>query len=337
MLLRTPRRFLAANVGSNNIAMKQAESILAKFEYQEKILVQNRLTIADLFKPNQRCGIYVLHFSNDEYYIGQAVDFVRRYSQHCKNHSDIEYVSFKTFKPHELNDFEKQFVREFERNEIKLRNILLTSVVNGDTDLDLIINTENQNKWLEDNSFQNFEGKRFNNEKVRLQYNKNYLEISSSPIYQRIENVLREYIKIGIPFPKQTEYSFWCVTIPNYAKKNKLIRININKQEVFSFRISEEENIITFHHAISPLVDNFGLNLKELVKTLNFFFLDYTYEPGGQDQIGIGIELEDFEKYIGLEFVKESIRMFNLRLMRKGPNFYNHYHCFALTDKILEE
>ena len=33
---------------------------------------QGRASIADLFPPGQRCGLYILHFANGEIYAGQA-------------------------------------------------------------------------------------------------------------------------------------------------------------------------------------------------------------------------------------------------------------------------
>jgi hypothetical protein len=52
--------------------------------------VYGRASIAYLFKPQKRCGIYVLGFSNSEFYVGQALDVTRRYAQHRKTYSDIE-------------------------------------------------------------------------------------------------------------------------------------------------------------------------------------------------------------------------------------------------------
>ena len=57
--------------------------------------IRGRASIADLFPQGQRCGIYVLHFSDGEYYVGQSADIIRRYTQHSKIHADIEKISFK--------------------------------------------------------------------------------------------------------------------------------------------------------------------------------------------------------------------------------------------------
>ena len=69
------------------------ENKFSSFEYIEK-----RLTVADLFKPNKRCGIYVLRFCDKSYYVGQAIDVTRRYVQHIKNHTDIKiFYNIKLF------------------------------------------------------------------------------------------------------------------------------------------------------------------------------------------------------------------------------------------------
>ena len=52
-------------------------------------LVAGRASIADLFRPSKRCGLYILHFDNGEFYAGQAIDVTRGYVQHRKVHSDI--------------------------------------------------------------------------------------------------------------------------------------------------------------------------------------------------------------------------------------------------------
>jgi hypothetical protein len=41
-----------------------------------------------------RCGIYVLSFSNGEYYVGRTVNFMNRFQAHRRNHGDITEVFF---------------------------------------------------------------------------------------------------------------------------------------------------------------------------------------------------------------------------------------------------
>ncbi|MGH7861619.1 MAG: hypothetical protein ACREOS_05195, partial [Candidatus Dormibacteraceae bacterium] len=106
--------------------------------------------MADLFQRSQRCGIYVLSFSNGEAYAGQAVDVTRRYVQHCKVHGDIEAMTFKAVRQDNLNQEERAVIRKLESDGIKLRNVVFVSVPSGPSDFDLIMSIEDQSRWLTD-------------------------------------------------------------------------------------------------------------------------------------------------------------------------------------------
>ena len=110
--------------------------------------VQGRASIADLFKRDNRCGIYILHFSNGEYYAGQARDVTRRYIQHRKNHQDIKKLSFRRVNEKRLNKIEQDVIYNLEENGYLLRNITFTSIPHGESDFDLIMPTKEQDAWL---------------------------------------------------------------------------------------------------------------------------------------------------------------------------------------------
>ena len=67
------------------------------FEYY--FFVRARVSIKDLFAEMSPCGIYILHFLNGEYYVGQAINVVARYLNHRKKHLDIDYISFREVSP----------------------------------------------------------------------------------------------------------------------------------------------------------------------------------------------------------------------------------------------
>ena len=118
------------------------------YDFPEFVWVYCRPTVADMFKPDQRCGIYILRFRDNQFYVGQAVDVIRRFVQHSKVHDDIQEISFKIFNEKDLNRIEQELVKSLEKKEVKLRNINLTSIPKGDTDLDLLIPYEQQQFWL---------------------------------------------------------------------------------------------------------------------------------------------------------------------------------------------
>src|SRR5688572_26199658 len=110
--------------------MNTANDLLTELGFAKPLFAQGRYSVADLFRK-KRCGIYVLHFANDMFYVGQAVDVVRRYSQHRHNHSDIHRISFKRVSKKNLDFEERSIVHRMETNGFRLRNIQLVSFSYG--------------------------------------------------------------------------------------------------------------------------------------------------------------------------------------------------------------
>lgn len=130
------------------------------FKFDEMLDVKGRLSITDLFpKSKARCGIYLLNFSDNTFYIGQAIDVVKRFSQHRKNHDNIIRFWFQGIKKQKLNETEIRLIYEAEISGLLLTNKTFVSNIIGETDLDQIISIEEQNEWVEkdvDNSCNEF-------------------------------------------------------------------------------------------------------------------------------------------------------------------------------------
>jgi len=81
------------------------------FLFNQHLDVKGRLSISDLFpKSKSRCGIYLLNFSDGTFYIGQAIDSVRRFSQHRKNYSNIEKFWFQPIDKNKLDETEQRLI-----------------------------------------------------------------------------------------------------------------------------------------------------------------------------------------------------------------------------------
>ncbi len=119
---------------------------LSDLGFKKTFDVEGRAPIADLFKPSQRCGIYILHTSNGEHYAGQAIDVTRRYVQHCKNHNDIVKISFKRVSQKKLNQEEQKVIHTLEHEGLLLRNIAYASIPYGESDFDLVMPIKEQEK-----------------------------------------------------------------------------------------------------------------------------------------------------------------------------------------------
>ena len=126
--------------GKNN---KSNEHLIARLGFPSLHNVSGRHSIAELIgKSKNRCGIYLLHFDSGTYYIGQAVDVVRRFGQHRKMHLDIIGFSFLPASKATLDEQERLLIQTAEINGLPLTNRIHISTVIGKTDLDSVLNEE---------------------------------------------------------------------------------------------------------------------------------------------------------------------------------------------------
>ena len=115
-------------------------------------------------------------------------------------------------------------------------------------------------------------------------------------------------------------------------------RININWQEVLTLSRGADGTIWTsLHFAQSPMA---ALSDEEILRIQTSYpdgeVTDHYYEPGGQDQINIVVPIKDSLRFLSEPAVQAGIRLFNLRLMKKGPCIYGRYHCLDLGDLLVD-
>lgn len=297
--------------------------------------VAGRASVADLFRPGERCGLYILHFANGEFYAGQAVDVVRRYTQHRQVHQDIERISFQCVERSSLNDTERDLIWELERAGYRLRNIALTSIPQGESDFDLIMSPAEQQRWLADGSFVDDSGSRPDDPELRRKYTRKFAALQASPHYSMVIDILRLYARRGLPAMRRSELAFWAVSC--LPSPEVLARVNVNWQEVCTLYLDADTLYLSLHVAESPLIGmswlsawRFRLRHRKLV------FDDHRYTPGGQDQRCLGVPATDAQKLLNDTHLQSALRLFNLRLMQKGPCTFGRYHCFDLADQMLE-
>lgn len=319
--------------------MQQLEEFIKRNDYLPRLRhIQGRTSIAKMYGPRNRCGIYLLLFENGEVYAGQAKDVTRRYVQHRSKHDDITHISFKRVPKKRLNEEERFVIETLEREGFHLRNITYTSYPKGESDFDLIMSVEEQNHWLENGDNPEFKGTRINNDTLRRKYQKNYAALLTKSFSTEAIDALKHYVQVCVPTPEASEITFWsCSCLPSYGEGVLYSRININWQEVFAVYKYEGCLSFSFYLALTPLQDIFSADLELLIKQFsNIYILDRRYKPGGQDQICIEIDgYEEFCRFMDHRHVKNAIRIFNLRLMKKGPCTFGRYHCVDLADRLL--
>lgn len=318
------------------------------FGFEKYLFVKKRRSIADSFSKTNRCGIYILHFTNDEYYVGLATDVVKRYDQHRKSYDDIEYLSFKEVTKKNLVATEIEIVYKLEGLNKALRNINIVSTVIGDTDLDLVVSKEDQDKWINyELPFESLTTERFEYPELRKKYTAKFNKLKQNSLFETCCEILQNYIYYTTPYPRKTEYSFWsCSCLPS-GGGSILARINIYWQETLC--LYEEDFVFTDNNGTESLekgvLVSVILSKTTLFKKYNeelllqkyhtLSFGDALYPSGGQDQQQILIAENEFLDLLYDKPISDAIKELNLRLMRKGGCIFNRYHCFDLADEAV--
>jgi uncharacterized protein Usg len=308
-------------------------TLLQELGFPLPVYVRGRTSVADLFKPDDRCGIYVLHFTTGELYAGKAVDVTRRYIGHRQNHPDIEKVSFRCVPEPDLDVEEQRIIESLEHNGIELRNIIYTSIPRGESDFDLVMAPEVQDRWLQDLTFVDHGGTRLVEPNLRRKYARKYQEFSEFPYAGDVVGVLRTYVQLAIPAYRRGEVSFWAVSC---LASGSIARVNVFWQEVFS--IHEREDLLcSLYLAKSPFLEA----PQEQVDALFELFpsageTEHRYRPGGSDQVNLIVAAAEAEAFIQQPLILDAMRLFNFRLMKKGPCNFGRYHCMDLADYLVE-
>jgi hypothetical protein len=119
-------------------------------------------------------------------------------------------------------------------------------------------------------------------------------------------------------------------------------RFNIYLQEVLTiYEDAHRPGIlsVSLHLARTPIVAAFGSSagpLRESYPTASIS--DHHYKPGGDDQLNLQIDGAGAAlKLLEDPNIVRAIRLFNLRLMKKGSCTYARYHCMDFADVLLSE
>lgn len=298
-----------------------------------------RRSVADLYRVNQRCGIYVLGFATGEQYIGQAVDVVRRFTQHCKTHNDIVRITFQQIKQNELNEVERRCIHKAEASGMPLRNLAHMSVVQEERDLDLVVSPEEQESWYRGTyDLRNIE-EHIQDDSLRYRHKRKFSRFLALKHANDTLYLLGMYIQNTILSPRATELTFWSVSCLPYGiqpEKTLYYRLNINMQEVLSIWGSKEGIEASFHIAYSPFRDKLGADWEYKLILEGWDLTHHRYKPGGEDQFNIfACGNEQIQSIMGRKPGKTAISLLNWRLMRKGATYYSRSHCLDLVDAAI--
>ncbi len=313
---------------------------LSNQNFSEFLWVYCRPSVADLF-PKRRCGIYVLHFENNQYYVGQATDVTRRYAQHKKEHGDVQELAFCPLAITRLDAVEQSLIREFELRGIPLRNVNFTSIPTGESDLDLVCSADTQRDWESDLSTSAPSQTQILDEPdLRVKHSKRFLKLAQHKHFKSsILPFLVKYFTRCVLNPAETELTFWSLTCGTRvfldASDITLARLNLFRCEVLTIWVDRHRNLAFSFHLTKSCLS--AAHLRSL-KLRSLRISDQAYETGGPDQFCIQVYgAENAMSLLEDDRVIRAIRTFNLRQMEKGPTIYRRYHCLNFAEAVLSQ
>lgn len=300
--------------------------------------VGGRLSVADLFPPKRRCGVYVLGFDNGDRYVGQSIDVTKRFAQHRLNHHDITHLTFRVVPKADLSRVERECIHALEARKTRLRNLDHMSVVQGERDLDVLISPEEQQRWLDRQLDPPIGPRQVEDRELRRRLRTRFERFMKRPHADEALFVLGTYIHSVIPFPRRTELTFWCMSCLPNDPPSVYSRVNINMQEVLTIEGDEDGLWVHFHLAQSPFRQSLGERWQEDLAGLGWTFNMHQWKPGGHDQFCMfGNTAEDATSLMArLQEPSDAMSLLNANSMRKGPTYWSRSHCFDLVDAAVE-
>jgi tetratricopeptide (TPR) repeat protein len=263
-------------------------------------------------------GVYVLEFYNEEKYVGQSVDFLKRLMSHQRTFDDIVGVYFKKIDyVNDLIDKENYFIELLERAGHRIRNLKQINFRS-------IFDDAHQRKWLAEVSYQHAMLQSVKCRKVNKDQISRFEKLKSMPCYQDFLRITSLYIINTIPNFSVGEYNYWCIScMPKFLiKDNWISRININSMPVFSIRLTDNFDLeVMFFVSMLPycsyLRENGGFNGQfNGIPSLRFEIRE-PFDGADNEEITLHVNSRDFKNLIDNKIILQSMRMFNLRMMNK--------------------
>ena len=319
----------------------------ASLGFPTLVSVSSLISIAHLFgSTKKRCGIYLLVFREGFFYVGQAVDVVRRFSQHRRVHNDIIGFSFLPITKSELDTTERTLIFRAEKNGIKLTNAIHVTNIVGDTDLDLVIPPSKQQEWLcsiPDTNYAASELPKISLPEVQqLRFLKNFSRFQRHPCSQRALALFRQYVLSCLPFPRDTEYSFWSVSCMPSTNNNtwpRLFCVNAGVMELFvaGWEKDNPQALWSFVNVAEDVLIERWPSLEALASTFPFAdVMRSGYRDAGQHQVSL--QTHDAETMMQLledSCITKAAATLALRVMRKRATIYGKFHCPQFVNQAL--
>lgn len=290
-----------------------------------------------------KCGIYVLEFDDGQFYVGQTVNLLSRYSCHVRHQpGTIVALRFAPVPEALLDRAERDVVARMVAEKHSLRNRDLVTLPLRSTALDMVIDPAVQDEWLAGSATEFNIGERGHLALDRIASGsstatgqRSYERLKAHPQYVDIVEALAWYLWICIPWPHETEQRFWTVTaMPNTARSkwsHRLAALSVNNVEVLV--IDEQREDENSEWDVTARVNlAFDTALKES-GSWGDYLSEIEYGPVGNvlaivgEPIAVSMVLTDQE-------LSPAARTLAMGLLRKGPSMFSRFHNQRLADDV---
>jgi hypothetical protein len=330
-------------------SMTPSSSPLDRLGFPTPTEVVGLKTVAHLFgSSKRRCGIYLLVLANERFYIGQAVDVVRRFAQHAKTHERIEKFSFIPTAKSKLDAQEKALIFAAENAGLTLVNVVHVSNTYGESDLDDLVSPDELTAWLKAPFQKN--GADFATQPIALpmahvaRFEANYARFKDNPFFKTATVLLYRYLDSAVPFPRRTEYTFWavsCLPSTNRYTFPRLLCLSASVMELFCLGYYKDpelaEELWGFLNVASDvLFDAYGSEAKFQQAYPQIVVRRISYRDAGQHQVNLlALSQHDMFDLLNDEAVTKAAAELCVRLIRKRATIYSKFHCPQLVDASL--
>ncbi len=333
--------------GATFVSMLATSNLYTSLGFPPVEPVSTLRSVAHLFGSSKnRCGIYLLEFPDEKFYIGQAVDVVRRFAQHRQNHDDICGFSFIPTRCDLLDQVERNLIHQAELVGMVIFNTVHATSVYGEADLDMVLSLAEQAEWL-------LSPVAFNAAdlaspialpKPQLErFSKKFHHLKEHPVGAKALKLFAAYVQHSLPAPRRTEYSFWAVSCLPSTNRNtypRLLCVSAGVMEllVLGFHKENQNELWGFVTVASDVLsETFKTDASLVAHFPSIEIIRRNYRDAGQHQITICASDEQaFTDILQHESIQRAVAVLALRVMRKRATIYSKFHCKHIVDYALE-
>jgi hypothetical protein len=291
-----------------------------------------------------RCGIYVLSFTNGEYYVGQANDVTSRFRDHRDTYPDLAELRFWRVPQRDLDAAEQAEIRRLLAAGLPLRNVTGALGRLGACPFDELVTPDEQANWFSSAPCDRLPNEpRLELAEQRRVHHHRFDKVQADPRFAKLTPSLRRYVAWTIPYPSRTEMSRWAIAAApstNSGSWPRLLTLSIQNLETLyvdgqvtdptqtNIRVNVDQDAVLRRWGVPGRLQNQHPWLTA------YEARGYLSRPGV-----LALEVyrpRDLERLLTIPAITPAARRLNLDLMRKGPTMHWKSHCPDLADVILE-